>query len=414
MAKLFVILFTALLLFSNISSGQNAIPSGTARYEALGYNPFITDASIDLNRNPSWGSTYRNYIFGDIGRNTVNGYQLTDQFAAVNFGVSKEITLGVVLNKREDLYNNFIGDPTYDSARINQPIVPFKVLFDWSNGNISLGFAPYYTSWSDDYRFAPTNDTTALQTKKSSYSFGATAGILAMVDKLSWIEGSVDFKMNMFSKEDIGTLNQTIDNDGGMQFTIGTRGFFVVDKKSNFSIVPYLGFGMYSWNPTNSMDTSLLPQYSQWKFDGGIGINTKVLDHGMFAGGLSFGYQSVETEQVNLSAANTNTTTYFILPKFNLGLEWNFTDWIQGRMGYSRSVTSRDDEWKTQNLTQEYSQTVASDPDQTITLGLGFQFGRFSLDGTIGEKFFKEGFYVISGKSNEMFGILSASYNFNK
>lgn len=414
-SKLLAILFVTIVMLSNVSFGQNAIPSGTARFEALGYNPFLVDAAIGINTNPAWASQYRNYTFGDIGRNVMNDFELDNQFVAVNFGVSKEITLGMVLNKREDGFNNFIGDPTYDSAGISQPIVPFKLLFSWSNKDLSLGFAPYYTSWSDDWKNSPTSGTTT-EAKKSAYSLGATAGILAMLNnKAGWIEGAVDFKMNKFKLENTGTVNQTVENEGGMQFAIGTRGFFILDKKTNFAIVPYLGFGMYSWNPKNTLLTTLLPQYSQMQFNGGVGINTKVLDDGLLIGGLSFGYQSYKTEQLSGVAGNTYTDSYFILPKFNLGLEWTLTDWMQGRLGYSREVSSRSQKSESATLTQEYSNLIASNPVQTVTMGLGLQFARFSLDGTIGERLLKEGPYVITGKNNsDLFGVISASYNFNR
>ncbi len=61
-----------------------------------------------------------------------------------------------------------------------------------------------------------------------------------------------------------------------------------------------------------------------------------------------------------------------------------------------------------------YSKSMVSNPDQTITTGLGLQFGRFSFDGTIGEKFYQRAPWVLSGKATDLFGVLSVSYNFNK
>jgi hypothetical protein len=47
-------------------------------------------------------------------------------------------------------------------------------------------------------------------------------------------------------------------------------------------------------------------------------------------------------------------------------------------------------------------------------MGLGFHFGRFSIDGTIGERLIKNGIYVVNGNTSDLFGIISASYNFKK
>lgn len=77
-------------------------------------------------------------------------------------------------------------------------------------------------------------------------------------------------------------------------------------------------------------------------------------------------------------------------------------------------MISTDDKYSNNGLTDETSLTIASDPIQTINLGLGMQFGRFSLDGTIGEKLLKNSPYVISGQTNDLYGVISASYNFKK
>lgn len=106
--------------------------------------------------------------------------------------------------------------------------------------------------------------------------------------------------------------------------------------------------------------------------------------------------------------------TTFTLPQFNIGMEWNFTEWLVGRTGYSRSIVNTKYEATRTGIDQTYSESIPSNPDQTITLGLGWSFGRFSLDGLIGEKFFQRAPYIVSGHPTDLYGVLSASYNFNK
>ncbi|MCU0373346.1 MAG: hypothetical protein MUE56_08915, partial [Ignavibacteria bacterium] len=109
------------------------------------------------------------------------------------------------------------------------------------------------------------------------------------------------------------------------------------------------------------------------------------------------------------------TENGFMLPEINMGIEWNFTEWLQGRVGYQRAVTNRTYKNEaTGGDVYELKNSFASNPVQTISTGLGFQFGRFSLDGTIGEKFYKQSPYIVSGKTQDVFGVLSASYNFAK
>lgn len=408
-AKLLSVMLLGIMLVTSVSFGQS-IPSGTARYEALGYNPFIKDASIDINRNPAWSTVYRNYAFGDLGRDVVgtDQYQLTEQWAGINFGVSKDVSLGLVLNKFEDRWTSYNDYINGQNLGIQRPVVPLKVLFGWQmSPKFALGVAPYYAGWSKE-----TQDTSNNLTKWSSSTLGGTIGLLGKLEG-GWIEGAVDVKTNGFKfDQTIGTTNNKNENEGGLQMNVYTRGFFTVNKNLGVNLVPYLNFAMFSWNPTTTpVLAGGYPKYSDLSFMGGIGINMPVLDNGLLAGGLSAGYHSFETkyESVNL----TNKVSEFVLPQFNLGLEWPFTEWLTGRAGYSRSVYSTKDEW-TGAANMYTTQTGVSDAKQTITCGFGLDFNRFNLSGTVGEKLFKEGFYIMTGKTNDLFGVLSASYYFGK
>ncbi len=406
-AKLLLVSVFAVLLLSNISFSQ-AISSGTARFEALGYNPFINDASIDINRNPAWANFYRNYAFGDLGREVVNDFQLTDQFGAVNFGVSKSITLGMVLNKREDRWNDFIGK-TFSEASAVEPIVPFKLLFSYTSDKFTLGFAPYITSRSLESK------GTNYDSVWSGSSFGAQLGTVFVLDG-GWFEAAIDGKFNKIKREiTLSGVTNTYKNAGGLQFDGFLRGKFMLVKQMKLSLVPYASVGFYSWNPT--IEPTLLgfleTKHSYMNIMGGLGISMPILDKGFMAGGLSAGFNS-HTATATSTLTDEFKYSAFVFPKFNLGMEWALTDWLIGRLGYSRAVTSDNQKYTDVGVTTEVMRTLASDPIQTITMGLGFQFGRFSIDGTIGEKLLKEGIYTVSGKSNNLFGMLSASYNFNK
>jgi len=413
-AKLLSVVLFAMMLISSVSFGQ-AIPSGTARYEALGNSPFILDASIDMNNNPAWTVEYRNYAFGDLGRNNVNDFELSDQWAGANFGISKDVNLGIVANKTESLWsafstwnNNYLGD----TLGVSAPIVPLKLLFGWKTSpNFALGVDASFASWSSENSSTVSGSTSTL--KKNSMTIGGTVGVIGKLNKTDWIEGAVDVKSNSYKWELSGPINQTYDNDGGLQMGAFTRGSFVVSKSLNLKLVPYLAFDMFGFDPKNSASTASLNNYSWMNFMGGLGIDMPVLDDGFIAGGLSFGYHSYED---NLDGSFKYTANEFMLPEINMAIEWNFTEWLQGRLGYQRAVTSGDYKYEesVSGNTFENKNSFASNPVQTISTGIGFQFGRFSLDGTVGEKFYKQSPYIVSGKTQDVFGVLSASYNFAK
>jgi len=410
--KILSVVLLALMLISTVSYSQDAIPSGTARFEALGYNPFIKDASIDINRNPAWSTVYRNYVFGDVGRNEVGSdqYQLSEQFIGANFSVSQKVALGLVLNKFEDNWDNFTADSLSTSFGVQKPVVPIKVLFGWqASPKLALGLAPYYSAWSSENQ-PNANDLL----KRSSYVFGGTIGVLGKMDG-GWIEGAADVKTHKYKYDrTVSSVNTVNENEGGLSLDVYTRAFFTVNKSYGINLVPYLNFGMYSWNQMQTPTPAGFnaEKYSYLKLNGGLGVNMPIFGQGLFAGGLSIGYHSFED---NAEAFNAKrTVSEFVLPQFNLGVEWPFAEWLTGRIGYSRSVSSVKNELVASGVTTYTKGTVVSNPDQTMTVGLGLQFGRFSLDGTVGERLFKNGLYIFTGNKNDMFGIISASYNFAK
>jgi hypothetical protein len=417
--------FTILLLLVIMTAGTFAqsIPSGTARFEALGYNPFIMDAAIDINRNPAWGSMYRNYAFGDLGRATGEGsdFFLDDQYVGVNFGLGKMTTLGLVLNKDESAWGLF-NDP-FSSQRpdtLTAPIVPLKLLFTYATKKLSLGIAPYYASFSRNNNFATSENVNEVDW--SSSSLGGTIGAISTM-KTGWVELAVDFKLNKFKRESTNSnpaSSEIIESEGGMQLGAFVRGWLLVNKPHKVNLVPYVNFAMYSWNPkVTTSPTATTTGQTDLKYftlNGGVGMNMPILDDGLLAGGVSTGLSSYE-RTANDTTLQDVKIDVFTLPQFNIGLEWSFADWFTARMGYSRSVMNVDETYTGTGVvvnTQEYKKTVASNPDQTINIGAGFHFDRFSIDGTIGEKFFQRGPWVLSGRSTDLFGVLSASYNFNK
>lgn len=417
-----------LLLVMAVGAFAQSIPSGTARYEALGYNPFIMDAATDLNRNPAWGGMYRNYAFGDIGRGSVSTeapyFELSSQYAGINFGLGKNFAAGMILNRSEG--RGFSGDDLYSYFNsgygVSAPIVPFEglIIYTSANKKLHIGVAPYIAMWSKD----STNSANPnIEVKKSSMVFGGTIGVVSMM-KNGWIEGNVDVRMDKYKYERAADStaggNLTAENTGGLELSAMLRAFFVVHKPGKINLVPYVSFSMFGWEPDLAPAPSYTTEAKYLNIGGGVGINMPVLDDGMLAGGLSVSYNSAEftTTDTNVTGTHKETYTSFVLPQFNLGLEWSFTDWLTGRLGYSRSVISSKSEKDFTPVSTSQTTTItelgASNPEQTVTLGLGLHFGRFSFDGLIGEQYFQQGPNVLSGRNNDLYGIISASYNFNK
>ncbi|HMQ97990.1 MAG TPA: hypothetical protein PKE39_03105, partial [Ignavibacteria bacterium] len=85
-----------------------------------------------------------------------------------------------------------------------------------------------------------------------------------------------------------------------------------------------------------------------------------------------------------------------------------------GRLGFSKGINSENTKVTSGSTTGEQSGLSVVN-SSSISLGAGFHFGRLSIDATVSERWFRHGFNFLSGGDNEdMFGIISASYNFAK
>jgi hypothetical protein len=397
-----------LLFVLAVSTYSQSIPSGTGRYNALGSSPFILDASTDIFNNPAWTTYYRNYAFGDL-----NQFGEADNFdgnAGVTFGIGKKWNLGMIINRRQDNWSNFTIDTL---GPVNSPVAPFMGLISTSaSKNFHIGLAPYVSMGKTEF----TDTNNARTVTATSSSLGANLGFIYMIQK-GWIEGSFRFRMNGFKNEVTETgFNATTDNDGGMEIGADFRGWIYPTKGSKVAVVPVLGFFTTSFQPkstSTSGGTSVSVtgfNYSWMRINGGVGLNWPIMDDIQIAGGVTAAYNTFKAD----SGATEFKRTDFVAPAFNMALETRITDWMTARLGFNKSINM----WKAENNTQTLSNIEANDAASTVHLGAGFHFGRFSIDATVSERWLKQGVYFISGGNNtvdrDMFGVLSASYNFSR
>lgn len=394
---------------------SQSIPSGTGRYEALGNSPFILDAATDINNNPAWSNYYRDYSFGDIGRNAIGDFELSDPYLGVSFGVTKKLALGLIVNKTNDAWSAFGGNAT--NLGISAPIVPITVIIGYSlNKNFHLGLAPYVAMWKHNYEHSVLADT-----NKSSRSLGANLGVMYNMKK-GWFEGVVHFRMNKYKNEIIDTnITTTTDNDGGIELGVGLRGWF--PTKSKTVVVPVLGFSMYNFTPKTVAGSTTVTgtEYKFLSINGGVGLNIPITDDIQIAGGLVAEFNSFKA---SFTGDSLNPTTEFkrndlVAPRFHFAGETRIADWLTARFGFNRALIMRSDESSATiggtTTTINVDELLASSSEQTVSIGAGFHFGRFSIDGTVSERWLKHGVNFISGGDNtDLFGVVSASYNFAK
>ncbi len=397
-----------LLFVMGVGAFSQSIPSGTGRYTALGSSPFILDAHVDMMNNPAWNNYYRNYAFADLTPEIGAGF---DGHAGVTFGVGKKWNLGFIVNGRQDSWDNLRDTTnTLFPGNVQAPIVPFMGLIGTSlNKNFHIGLAPYVAMWNSK---TTSTDTLVGNNDASSSSLGANLGFMYLIKK-GWIEGTFNFRMNKYKNTNtVGSLSTISENTGGIQFGANFRAWIYPTKGSKVAIVPVLGFGTYSFQPkvTSGSTTVTGLNYSWMDVSGGVGLNWPIMDDIQIAGGVAAHYMTAKKD----SGSTELKSTDFVAPHFHMAVETRIADWLTGRLGFSKGINSGSNKVTAGTTTGETSGLSVVNAS-SISLGAGFHFGRFSIDATISERWFKHGVNFLSGGDGEdMFGVMSASYNFAK
>jgi hypothetical protein len=248
------------------------------------------------------------------------------------------------------------------------------------------------------------------------------------------------------------TWEDNYKTKGGNRIELGARAFWEVAE--NFQIVPLVGFSsesisldyMLSYDSTYHETEDYSPPYydttiyydttystitsvktGDYKMSHitiGLGGNLK-LDKGMVAGGLNLTRYKT-TDETDTTSTYESTSWY--MPGFNLGVEYELTKWLTARVGmekwfgrYESKYESKHDydQWYPPSHytgydrgNGNYKDRFSNDLEDFIGLGVGFKFSKFKVDATFGENTLFEGGYILSGKQNNMFGTLSATFEF--
>lgn len=409
MKKVVSFLLTVVFVFSVLTFAQEGEKKdsrygGYARLYSLGSNPFVVDPD-NIKFNPAYSSTYSNFVWGDIGSNAYAEDNGLGQFFGVNYGVSKEFTLGLLLTRNDFMSSSSIArlDPGNIVGVVNNIVYSnavvalnnnLEVLGSYKSGNYTFGFGVAYASSSRE--FAP--DTGSAGTTGSASQFGVNLGLMGKVSPTFEFDFAVSLIMPSASYES-QTLNVDASN---MYIMANARGILELSKK--FALVPtvdfYMGSGSYDVDSTIDLP-------SEMGFGVGLGLQYRV-DNLLLVGGPSFFYDSRTEDATSTSPELTASSITF--PGWNFGAEWMFNDWLIGRLGYvARTYSSSYETAASLNTVNEYSQTGYGEGD--FRLGVGFRFGGFNLDATVNDDVLRHGFNLVGG-GVRTFAYLSASYAF--
>ncbi|MBI5215012.1 MAG: hypothetical protein HY960_04615 [Ignavibacteriae bacterium] len=429
-----LLLVSVLVLFvSAFSFSQDEIFSsgGTARNIALGggpINPFLDDA-MRVHINPAQFIEYKDFIWGDVGFRTTDGSSGSGstQYLGANITLSENFNTAIIFNKRESPlytsdYSNAWFDPTSEMNRktfrvglsdFGRPLNPVELALAYRFEKFDLGASLSIGGWS---RSA---DDIAKVTEQSSRTTRLKIGGNMEVRDNVVADAVFLFGFNSMK----GTYSSfyqttTLETDGGTEYGFDIRVRYELDDK--LTLIPIGRLYSFTWEPkitttevSNPVETS---EWSNSTWEMGIGFNYSK-NRLLLVGGATMQIQSLSTN--NKMSSISRVEKMSDLPKISFGMEWKFTDWFIGRMGYFNRFTSTRIEQTATNTSTTTSTTEQpwyGDPNgfsagqQRITLGLGFRFWDFAIDGTISEGMIIKGPWFISGETQSLFSLLSLHY----
>lgn len=364
---------------------------GFARLQAMGNNPYIIDP-FNMTLNSAWGAYYSDFIMGDLGSTgTAFGNDGVGQFIGANFKVGSKMTLGVFLAR-----NNFSGqfsilnlDPYGVINNIGGVVAldnVVELMGTYSAGKHKFGFGVSYASTTNE-----SNPSSTDATIRSASQLGLNFGYVSQLtgNLLLDVSLSLSFPGATLEQPDVSetSASETI-------ISLNARTFIRLSQK--FRLVPTLQFVSTSASgeaPSGTGSESVdLPSTSVFIL--GVGFMYSYGDF-MFAGGPA--YASLSNTQAAIENTQPELSNGFSgFPIWNLGGEWNFADWIVGRMGYMAVTGSVSNE--TPDNATDVTETIQTLYGPTgFWLGLGFRTSGFSLDATINDDVLRQGFNNIGG-----------------
>lgn len=406
--------FSFLLFVSFLSLAQENDPDrqsfdrsgGYARIQSLGNNPFVVDPE-DMKTNPAYAAYYQNFLWGDLGSSALSDNNGVGQFAGFSLKITPVITIGGLLT-RKDFQSQSIGllDPTNVVSAVNRfegpnAVVPLDnnlgLFGSYQLNKMVLGLGVAYASTIN--RSTPAS---GIGDEGSASQFGLNAGLILEVNKD--LDVDVDASL-IFPSATYAPGAGSKTSASNTLLMVDARAFYKITPK--ITLVPLVNFGTVSGTLDFNGRNSDLP--SSTMLGVGVGVNYRQGDF-LLAGGPSFNYTSTTNPSIpNVSAEESNST--FTFPAWNLGAEWNLTDWLIARFGYVASTTN--DTWQnavSDTQTEEYKRTSFGVNDGA-TLGIGLRFGQFGLDATVNEEILRQGLNNIGGGKATL-AYISASYAF--
>jgi hypothetical protein len=428
------------LFFCEHALSRQLSVGSSARQISLGggpVNPYLRDI-MRVHTNPAVLAEDSNTVWGDLGYLAVDGSNGGSryQFLGAGFSITDRFSAGVMLNKRESpLYIVDASTPALDpidemsgysasvlgfgAGQFGRPLSPIELLATLRLDSVDVGGSISHGGWKNE-------SSSGGKPSLSAQTWRVKLGLLApRILSMLTVDASVLVGFNSVE----GTNNPSgqpskLSMDGGTELGLDVRGEYPVH--SRWTVVPRLRWYTFSWGMNqvrNGVPASPNPasEYSHDEYELGVGLNYQ-RESVLIAGGLSLQQTILVSDYKSSASSNKTTTTISDLPKINLGAEIRLASWLEARVGYFDRLAST--ETAVKNSAGTTTTTVTSelpwygDPNglsanqQRITIGIGIGVAGLCFDATLGEGYFLNGPWPLSGTAQQMFGVASISYRF--
>jgi hypothetical protein len=435
---LFTLLALVILTLAVQAQDLRMTSGGTARNISLGggpLNPFLDDV-MRVHTNPALLGKFGDYFWGDLGYVTqdASSYGHSNfgngqyQYFGASFNLCDQWVLGVMVNKREGPMFNTSEDATIDPIdainsneffSVGRPMSPVEVAASYAASNVfNVGLSVALAGWSDH-----SDNGTSVQ-EVSSRMTGFKLGGWYDMGSGSSIDGAVLLRFNKasYTNSATGANPSALEMSGGLEFGADVKWIHKINEKWN--VVPIGRFSTFNWGPQETpapASPSANPFYNFTHTEYEVGVGTQYhTDKVLIVGGFSVQSISSVTEDKRTATVAKTTESEMDLPKINMGVEFSITDWMVARAGYFKRLSSSESKFEgttTSDFKTSEELPYPNDPNylsagqQAFTLGAGFHFSGFSLDGTIGEGYLINGPWPLSGIAQSVFGMVSTHYS---
>lgn len=412
------VLFVAAVML--VSNGY----ASNARVDALGFGEddiYILDAK-NVFTLPSSINDYPNKIMlelyktNDADNAAVNDQGRTDTGDGEDpegggiWKISDSASLMVYLNRKNEIVEEIRDAQAGGAAVFTEPKNPLDIIFSYDIG-ASVFALQLYLAKGAEYNDATNNE---MESSVTSFNLGLQQDFGS--DMILDVALGMDMYSAETKPEDTTGGGTKVDMDSSTNFTLTGRMFLPMAGK--LKLVPALTYMSKGYDvetgayPGGVYQKSQDEKNEESRYRLGVGVNRET-DTNLFLASIDFvGISIEEKETAAATGITTKTTTETTgLPlKFRAGFESKmFKDWLIGRIGLQKWIYG---EIEVKTDTAKVKNTLSTEDDDFLSLGLGIKYGNFAFDAVIYENNFFSGTYLLSGNESNLLSKISMSYNF--